>query len=1181
MADQTQPTKSKIVEGEEKTLAFWTKESIFEKTIEARKKGKEFVFYDGPPFATGLPHYGHILASTIKDTVARYKTMRGFHVPRKWGWDCHGLPVENIVEKELNLESRKDIETFGIEKFNNIARDIVMRYADDWKRLIPRFGRFVDMENDYKTMDRSYTESVWWAFKTLHEKGLVYEGFKPMHLCPRCETTLSNFEVNQGYKDITDISVFVRFELIDEPKTYVLAWTTTPWTLPGNVALAVGADIDYVKVKIDTEKKSQDGALVKGEEFLILAKQRLESTLEGRNFEIVEEFKGSALVGKSYKPVYGYYANDAKVLHRENGWKIYDALFVTTEDGTGVVHIAPAFGEDDMALGKEKGLPFVQHVSTDGKFKKEVHDFAHLDVKPKGDHQRTDVEVIKNLAHRGFLFDKKKITHSYPHCWRCDTPLLNYAASSWFVKVTDIKQKLVDANKTVSWVPENIRDGRFGKWLEGARDWAISRSRFWGAPLPVWRSEDGEVFIPGSLDELLTRVHAKNRYIIMRHGEAENNVQGIYSSLVANNHHLTEKGRDQVRDSAAKLKSEKIDIIIASPMVRTQETADIVRLALDVPKKHFRTDDRLIEAQVGVWNKKPIQTAEGYFKNDTEFLNKSFPQGESRGHIGTRMLEALENYEKEYSGKTILIVTHGTPAWTLYALAGGQTLEEGLKTVGRDENFLANAQFRDVVFKPVSRNKQGEIDLHRPYIDQVAVYSSKGKRMSRVPEVFDCWFESGSMPYGKAGFVGKATSEFSGGGFLKKSVGFPADFIGEGIDQTRGWFYTMMVLGVALFGKSPYKNVVVNGIVLAENGEKMSKRLKNYPDPMDVVNKYGADALRYYLLSSPVVSGEDLKFSEKGVDEVSKKFIQRLDNVLSFYGLYQGEIKSGFARSKNPLDVWILTRLDEVVFEVVARMDRYELDKAVRPILDFIDDLSNWHVRRSRDRVKGDDVRDKQCALNTIRTVLFEVSKLIAPFMPFYAETLYKSVGGEKESVHLENFPEAHALSTGEKEFVARMAEIRAFASTALQERAKANIKVRQPLAKLTIRSEKLLNETKLLTILAEEVNVKKVEADSKLTAEIVLDTVITPELKAEGDIREFIRALQDLRKKLGFVVGEEATLTIDAPESLHSFVNDARDEARQVAQVVTISFANIITGEEVKIEKGAMKVLLERVSKK
>jgi len=409
--------KNKTAEREEEILKMWQEKDIFKKTLDQKHPKGEFIFYDGPPFATGLPHYGHILAGTMKDYVGRYKTMNGYHVPRRWGWDTHGLPIENIVEKELGLKSKKDIEDFGLEKFNDIARTKIFTFADDWKKIIPRMGRFVDMENDYRTMNSTFTESVWWVFKELYKKGLVYEGFKAMHLCPHCGTTLSNFEVGQGYKDITDISVIGKFESIDEPHTYFLAWTTTPWTLPGNVALAVNPDIDYVKIKV-------------GEEKLILAESRLSVVKE--KYEIIEKVPGKMLVGMSYKPLFDYYA-DKKIKNIENGYKVYDASFVTTEDGTGIVHIAPAFGEDDMNLGKEKKLPFIQHVGTDGRFKEEVKDFAGQKVKPIENPQLADIEVIKFLAGKNSLYAKEKFTHSYPHCYRCDTPLLNYAASSWFV----------------------------------------------------------------------------------------------------------------------------------------------------------------------------------------------------------------------------------------------------------------------------------------------------------------------------------------------------------------------------------------------------------------------------------------------------------------------------------------------------------------------------------------------------------------------------------------------------------------------------------------------------------------------------------------------------------------------------------------------------------------------------
>jgi isoleucyl-tRNA synthetase len=454
--------KSKIAETEEKILDYWTKNNIFKKSLEKPSPKGNFVFYDGPPFATGEPHYGHVIPGTIKDIIPRYKTMQGYNVRRRWGWDCHGLPVENIIEKELKLLSKKDIVDYGIGNFNTKAKASVMRYADEWRKIIPRLGRWVDMDDDYRTMDTSYTESVWWAFSELYKKGLIYEGFKSMNLCPRCETTLSNFEVSQGYKDITDISVYIEFELIDEKNTYLLAWTTTPWTLPGNVALAINPNIEYTKVKIENE-------------YYILAKSRL-STIKVE-YTVQGEMKGTELIGKSYKPVFDYYINDKKLVNKENGWKVYGAEFVTTEDGTGIVHIAPAFGADDYELSLKHNLPFIQHVNTNGKFKSEVLDFAGQDVKPKEDHQKADVEIIKYLAKNNTLFAKEKLIHSYPHCWRCETPLLNYATSSWFVKVSSFRDKLVRENKKIKWTPAEIGEGRFGNWLLGARDWAISRDQ--------------------------------------------------------------------------------------------------------------------------------------------------------------------------------------------------------------------------------------------------------------------------------------------------------------------------------------------------------------------------------------------------------------------------------------------------------------------------------------------------------------------------------------------------------------------------------------------------------------------------------------------------------------------------------------------------------------------------------
>src|SRR3989344_3411822 len=499
----------KISEKELEILKFWQENKIFEKSLAKPSPKGEFVFYDGPPFANGLPHYGHILAGTIKDVIHRYKTMRGYNVPRRWGWDCHGLPVENLVEKELKLPSKKDIETYGIAKFNAVARDSVMRFANEWREIIPRLGRWVDMENDYQTMDSEYTESVWWAFKKLHDKKLISEGFKSIHLCPRCETTLSNFEVSQGYKTVKDVAVTVKLKVKseklknkDEAYTYVWAWTTTPWTLPGNVALAINKKVIYCKYEIrnpksqigraqraiaETKEKDNKPKNFKQGEIVILAKERAEKILKDYDCEIVKEFTGEKLIGLEYEPLFDYHANDSKLKNRENGWKIYGADFVTTNEGTGIVHIAPAFGEDDYRLSESKNLPFIQHLTTNGKFKKEVLDFADKDAKPKGDPSKTDREIIEFLYNKGLLFAQEKISHEYPHCWRCDTPLLNYATSSWFVKVTAIKYILVKENEKIHWVPESVGKYRFGNWLSEARDWAISRSRFWGAPIPVWR----------------------------------------------------------------------------------------------------------------------------------------------------------------------------------------------------------------------------------------------------------------------------------------------------------------------------------------------------------------------------------------------------------------------------------------------------------------------------------------------------------------------------------------------------------------------------------------------------------------------------------------------------------------------------------------------------------------------
>lgn len=1160
-------TKSKSAEREEEILKFWQEKEIFKKTLEKDSPKGEFVFYDGPPFATGLPHFGHITAGTMKDFIGRYQTMKGKHVVRRWGWDTHGLPVENIVEKEMGLKSKKDIEEFGLEKFNDIARTKVFTYVDEWKKIIPRFGRFIDMENDYRTLNPSFTETVWWVFSQLEKKGLVYEGFKSMHLCPRCGTTLSNFEVGQGYKDITDISVTVKFELLDEPGTFFLAWTTTPWTLPGNVALAVNPDIDYVKIKIGDNK-------------FILAESRLSTIKE--QYDVVEKIKGSALVGISYKPVFDYYKNkDLKNI--ENGFKVYGADFVTTEDGTGIVHIAPAFGEDDMKLGKKNNLPFIQHVGTDGRFKKEVTDFAGQLVKPIENNQLADIEVLKYLAGKGTLYAKEKFTHSYPHCYRCDTPLLNYAASSWFVEVTKFKDKLVEANKKIKWVPDEVGHGRFEKLLEGAPDWAISRTRFWGAPIPIWKCEhencEGKVFI-GSVDEIKQRTKSKNKFLVVRHGEAESNISGKLSSNPKSVNHLTDIGKEQAILSAKNLK-EKVDVIYCSPFMRTKETAEIIAEQIGYPKDKIIYDERLHEIYAGVMDEKPDSEYQAMFKEKIEKFWKAPEGAETYMDVKKRMTNFLYDIDKKEDEKTILIVSHNTPIFLMFAGAQGLKPEEAMKLRKPNTPFIENSQIMELDFAPIPHNRNYELDMHRPFIDEITLKCKCGGTMKRIPEVFDCWFESGSMPYAQAHYPFENLDKFD----PTKHKGFPADFIAEGVDQTRGWFNSMLVLGMALFEESPYKNVVVNGILLAEDGQKMSKHLNNYSDPMEVVNQYSADSTRYYLLSSSATKAEDLKFSNRGVDEVLKKVIMRLQNVYSFFEMYGGfDLKidtDDGKNSKNILDKWVLARLQETTYQITKSIDAYEIDRATRPIGDFVDDVSVWFLRRSRDRFKSEDPEDRYSAMRTTRTIILELSKLIAPSMPFLAEDLYLKITGglEKESVHLEDWPDylAKELSKDDQKVIEIMAEVRRNVSLGLEARAKSGIKVRQPLMSLKVKSEKLKVNTEYFDLIKDEVNVKEIIFDESIASDVELDINISKELKEEGAMRDTIRAIQELRKNKKLNPSDIVELVVDTDESGQKFFEKFSDEISKVTGLKGISFEKMEGGELIELDDLKARVSIEK----
>ncbi len=967
-------------EQENEILKFWDEDKTFEKSVSERPESKPYHFYDGPPFATGLPHYGHIVASLEKDVVPRYWTMRGFRVERRWGWDCHGLPIENIIEKDLNLNSKKAIEEYGVAKFNEACRSTVLRYAGEWKKTVKRMGRWVDMENDYKTMDLNYMESVWWVFGELWKQGLIYKGHKAMHICPRCVTPLSNFEVTQGYKDVKDISVTIKFKVKNPEKAglpegvCILAWTTTPWTLPGNVLLAVNPEINYSVVAPEGEEGD-----------LVVATERAEKVLVGKQYTIKKTLKGTDLVGLEYEPLFPYFASTP------NAFRVVAADFVTITDGTGVVHIAPAFGEDDYKVGKQEGVPLVQHVSMDGRFIEEVEDFAGHEVKPIEEPTATDVEIIKWLAHNGKLFNKEKFEHSYPHCWRCDSPLLNYATSCWFVRVTDLKEQLLKNNEEITWVPEHIKEGRFGDWLEGARDWAISRNRFWGTPLPVWEAEDGEALCVGNVKEL-----------------------------------------------------------------------------------------------------------------------------------------------EELTGEKVT-------------------------------------------------------DLHKHLIDRLEI-KKDGKVFRRVPEVLDCWFESGSMPYGQMHYPFENKAKFESG--------FPAEFIAEGQDQTRGWFYTLHVLATALtLGKDAsikkpkslpaFKNVIVNGIVLAEDGKKMSKRLKNYPEPDLILEKYGADAMRYFLLTSPVMAAENLNFTELGVREVYNKLINTLWNVVEFYKMYAGD-NVGEVKSENVLDKWILTKLQVLIGDVTKGMESYHLVDASRPLVEFVTELSQWYVRRSRDRFKGEDESGKKAAIATLHHVLVVLAKTLAPFTPFIAEKIWLELSGKKTSVHLEAWPEVDEKMLDEK-VLSEMVLARKVVELGLAARAETGIKVKQPLQYIRYQSNQLSEQ--LEKIIAEELNVKEVKHIPEIREEnnwvikedvnvrIGINTVISEELRDEGLAREFIRLINLKRKDLNLTVSDLAAVTYwtDSLELQRAIANNEAEISRKTLSK-KLSLVRDLEGAKEEVGGGKIVVNVERL---
>lgn len=831
---------------EEQILTFWEEKQIFKRSIEQRDKGRLFSFYDGPPFATGLPHYGHHLAGTIKDVVPRYKTMKGFYVPRRFGWDCHGLPVESEIEKKFHLSGSASIESFGIERFNEECQKIVQRYTKEWRAAVLRMGRWVDFDHVYKTMDLSFMESVWWVFQELYKRGLVYEGFKVMPFSAQLGTPLSNFEAGENYKEVDDPAITVAFKLVDETDTFALAWTTTPWTLLSNMALMVGEDLEYVQVK---EIKS-------GKSYILGVNRLTHYFPDPSSFLLQKRYRGSELVSRRYEPLFPYF-------EKSRGFQIIAEKSVSEGEGTGIVHAAPAFGEVDFYACKNAELDLVCPVDNNGRFTDEIAEYSGLFVK------EADRDLIRRLKSSGQLFHQATIHHRYPYCPRSDTPLIYKAVKTWFVAVEKIKERMVELNSQVHWTPEYIKHKRFGNWLAGARDWAISRNRYWGTPIPLWRAEDGETLVVGSVEEL------------------------------------------------ERLTGEKIS------------------------------------------------------------------------------------------------------------------------------------------------------DLHRHHIDHLLIHK-EGRVFRRVPEVFDCWFESGSMPYAQNHFP------FENQELFKRS--FPADFIAEGLDQTRGWFYTLTILSTILFDTPAFQNVVVNGIILAADGAKMSKRLRNYPDPAVVVSKYGADAVRLYMLHSPAVKADDLSFSEKGVELVVRQVLLPWWNAYSFFityaRLYRWEPEQ--AQPEREIDRWILSLLQRLIYEVEQGMERYDLSAAVEPFVGFIDQLTNWYIRRSRRRFwQEQDSLDRRQAFATLYHVLTILSRVAAPFVPFISEMIYKNLSDEHESVHLSDFP-LYVETERDYELETAMQAVQQSVSLGHALRKEHRLKVRQPLARAYIVC-KSANLQEYSQLIIDELNVKEV----------------------------------------------------------------------------------------------------------
>ena len=924
------PANMNFVEREKNIEKFWEDEQIFKKSIDSRKQGPTYTFYDGPPTANGKPHIGHVLTRVIKDMIPRYRAMKGYMVPRKAGWDTHGLPVELEVEKMLGLDGKEQIEQYGLEPFIEHCKESVWKYKGMWEKFSNTVGFWADMEHPYVTYHNSFIESEWWALKEIWNKGLLYKGFKIVPYCPRCGTPLSSHEVAQGYKDVKERSAIAKFPVKGED-AYILAWTTTPWTLPSNVALCVNPDETYVKVKM-----KEDGTVY------YMAQALCDSVLGEGTYDVLETFVGKDLEYKEYEPLFDYAVATCEKQHKKAFYIVCDN-YVTLTDGTGVVHIAPAFGEDDSKVGRKYDLPFVQLVDGKGEMTKETP-WAGMFCK------KADPEVLKALRESGLLFSAPVFEHSYPHCWRCDTPLIYYARESWFIKMTAVKDDLIRNNNTINWIPESIGKGRFGDWLENVQDWGVSRNRYWGTPLNIWECECGCQHAIGSQAELKSM----------------------------------------------------------SP-------------------------------------------------NYTDVVKK---------------------YAKE-----------------------------------------------------MDQEANGEVELHRPFIDDVTITCPKcGKQMHRVPEVIDCWFDSGSMPFAQHHYPFENKELFE--------QQFPADFISEAVDQTRGWFYSLLAISTLIFNKAPYKNVIVLGHVQDENGQKMSKSKGNAVDPFDALQTYGADAIRwyFYINSAPWLPN---RFHGKAVIEGQRRFMGTLWNTYAFFVLYANidnfdATKYTLEYDKLPvMDKWLLSKLNSLIKEVDDDLGNYRIPEAARALQDFVDDMSNWYVRRSRERfwAKGME-QDKINAYMTLYTALVTVAKVAAPMIPFMTEDIYqnlvRSLDKEApESIHLCDFPVANEAHI-DKDLEAKMEEVLKVVVLGRAARNTANIKNRQPIGRMFVKAETALPEF-YQEIIQDELNVKKVEFTDDVRA--FTSYSFKPQLRTVG--RKYGKYVNEIKEILAGLDGNQAMDTLNETDLL------------------------------------------------